>query len=391
MAQDKLFTRDFNFLMVAHFCQALGFSSMLLFPLYMDFLAASRSEIGAIMAASAVGGLVARPWIAWALDHYGRKRTLVAGTLVMGTSMWLVYGIGGVDPVAFGMRMLFGVGAGTCFSGYFAFAADLIPDSRRTEGLALFGVTGLVPLLVNPISGQIISDPSDIQWFLPAIGGVVLISLIPLLLVREPQGISGRRPWRIREVLGSLRSKPLVPVWFISFAFSGLVAIFFSFATVSATDRGTDNPTHIWYMYALGAAVVRITGAKALDRVGPANLVAPALASYIASVLVASSGTTDSDFLLAGLLAGIGHGICFPVLTSQVITRTPEHHRGSAMAMFTAIWALSGLLLPPIFGSVSDALDDHAMFLLAGFSANLFLMGWVVLEHKCAPHRADRS
>jgi len=381
MNRVKLFTRDFNLLMCAHFLQALGFSSMLLFPLYLDSLEASRAEIGTIMAVAAVGGLFARPWIAWALDHLGRRKTLSMGTAIIGGSMLLVLWIVDTGPVAYGMRLLFGIGAGACFSGYFTFAADLIPESRRTEGLALFGVTGLLPLLVNPLSSHLVGDPSEIRLFLPVVGLAVFASLIPLLQVTEKRDADKSIPWKVREVLASLKSSTLIPVWFVTFAFSGLVAVFFSFTTVTAQDRDILNPRDLWYMYALGAAVVRISGARILDRIGPSNLVAPALASYIGSVLVASTASTHSEILVAGLLAGLGHGICFPVLTSQVVSRTPSHHRGSAMAMFTAIWSLSGLIMPPLFGYLADLFDDEFMFLCASIWATLLLGGWVALEH----------
>ena len=38
-----LLTRNFGFLVTAHFIQAMGWSSMLLFPLYLAHVGASRS------------------------------------------------------------------------------------------------------------------------------------------------------------------------------------------------------------------------------------------------------------------------------------------------------------------------------------------------------------
>jgi len=39
--------------------------------------------------------------------------------------------------------------------------------------------------------------------------------------------------------------------------------------------------------------------------------------AYLGAMLLISSATTGGGFLLAGLLAGLGHGYCFPVLISQ--------------------------------------------------------------------------
>ncbi len=61
MSDNRLFTRAFILLFIAHFIQAFGFSSLFLLPLYLDHLGASSSEIGAIMAGAAVGSLAVRP------------------------------------------------------------------------------------------------------------------------------------------------------------------------------------------------------------------------------------------------------------------------------------------------------------------------------------------
>jgi MFS family permease len=186
----------------------------------------------------------------------------------------------------------------------------------------------------------------------------------------------------MREALTALRRRPLWPVWLATIAFSGLVAVFMTFATVSAEQRGIERAPSLWLTYALGAISVRAFGARLPDRVGPANLVAPALGLYVTAMVLAASATTFSDFLWAAALAGAGHGTCFPVLTSQVVTRSPEAFRGSALALFTALWGASELLVSPVFGVVADRLGDGAMFNLAAVSGILCLAGWLLLEHR---------
>ena len=55
--EPPLVTRDFVLIVVAHFLQALGYSSMLLLPLYLHHVGASRTEIGLAMGCAAVAGL----------------------------------------------------------------------------------------------------------------------------------------------------------------------------------------------------------------------------------------------------------------------------------------------------------------------------------------------
>lgn len=379
--EPKLITRPFLLLVTAHFLQALGYSSMLLLPLYVGYLGANRAEIGAIMATAAVGGLLLRPVAGWALDAVGRRPTLLVGTGVLVVGVGVVASVDRLGPLLYVGRFVLGIGAGTLFTAYFTLAADIIPSERRTEGIALFGISGLAPLALNGVVGSLDVDPGA----LPAIfGGVsVLIACsIPLLLM-IPEPVRVRESTRDGPVSRSaLVRRALFPVWLATMIFAGLVATFMVFATVTAEQRGVHQPATLWLTYALGAVTVRLLGARVPDRVGPHNVVAPALASYVAAALLVAWAPTKGWFLLAGLLAGLGHGYCFPVLASQVVSRAPATMRGAALALFTAVWDLTSLALTPALGAFADAFGDPAMFAFVGCVATGGLALWAWAEHR---------
>lgn len=374
-------------LVVAHFLASLGFASMLLLPLYLDFLGADRAEIGAIMAAAAAGGLLSRPLVGLALDAVGRKATLAAGHLMVVLGMAMVWFVVDSGPTAWAMRILFGIGEGTMFAGYFTLVADIIPKERRTEGIALFGVSGLLPLMVSPAATMLGVNPSDLRWFLPAIGLMVGSAVLLLWPIQEPPRAADRDRLSWPDALAALRAQRLWPVWMATVTFAGMVSLFMAFATVVAERRGVSFPTGMWLTYAGGAAGVRLLGARLPDRLGPANMVVPSLACYVFALLMASTADSSAVFLVAGLLAGLGHGYCFPVLTAQVVDRTPEAYRGSALSMFTAVWGLSTMVLNPMAGATADAWGDGMMFSLAAGGALGMMSAWVLAEHRLAPER----
>ena len=47
---------------------------------------------------------------------------------------------------------------GALFATYFTYAADLAPPERRTEGIAIFGVAGLLSSGIGPALGEIVLD-----------------------------------------------------------------------------------------------------------------------------------------------------------------------------------------------------------------------------------------
>lgn len=376
--------------MGAQLLQSLGYSSMLLLPLYLDFLGASRTEIGAIMGAAAVGGLGFRPVVAWALDRVGRKPTLVVGTFILAAGVAALGLISSIGPAVYVVRAVIGVGIGALFTGYFTFASDFIPTHRRTEGLALFGIFGLLGLLVNPLAEFLDVQGPELRVFYPIIGLVILTSLILLRLVPEQRGYHATNiePFDPRTVFRALTVPALRPVWVASAIFSGMVATYMSFVTVAAGDAGVARPALLWGTYTLGATAVRLFGARLPDRVGPSNLVAPALGFYVAALLVAASARTEQAFLISGLLAGVGHGYCFPVLSGQVVTRVADRFRGSGLAVFTGLWELVRVLLTPAFGALADRYDDAVMFAACAVLGVAGLTAWLVLEVRVKSARA---
>lgn len=384
-------TRSFAMLFVGHLLQALGYSTMLLLPLYLDYLDASRTEIGAVMAAASIGGLAARPVIAWGLDVWGRKKVLAVGTVLLALGMFSVGAIDSMGPGVYLMRLLVGVGTGTLFTGYFTLAGDIIPESRRTEGLALFGISGLAPLMINAVAPEAGVSPPLLRWFFPVVGLLILSSLLPLSAVDEPKAEAGGEPFALAGVFEALKARRLLPVWVATLVFAGMVAVFMAFATVTAQSRGLGNPGVVWLTYATGALSVRLFGARLPDRLGPSRVAGAALLCYSGAFLLAADAHTGQAFAWAGLLAGIGHGYCFPVLSGQVIARSPATLRGTAMAAFTGLWGLTRLALAPAFGRIADDWGDTLMLRGAGAYGLVGLLLWAGLELWLGAHdRGER-
>ena len=374
MSEAPLWTRPFCILTLSHLLGALGYASMLLLPLYLTHLGGSRAEVALIMSSAHLSGLLTRPLVGWSLDAIGRRRSLILGGLLTALSLALVYTVTAIDELAFGVRILFGLGEGFLFTGYFAFAADIIPASRRTEGLALFGVSGLLPLLVNPIADLTGFQGSGLRPFLSAMSLLILLSacLVYLLPERlsasssEPSGDAEEQDAPPPRALSYLLSPRLRPLWWSTLAFAGAVATFMTFASVVGAARGMSLPTAPWLTYVAGALCARLLGAKLPERVGPERLVAPSLLLYGLALLVSALSGGASGMLVAGALAGLSHGYCFPVLTSLIVSAVDERLRGRALAMFTGLWGGAAIIFAPLGGLIADLRGDEQMLGLFG-------------------------
>lgn len=384
--KDRLATPSFFLLVAAHFLQGLGYASMLLLPLYLSFLGASRTEIGTIMAMAAIGSIAARPAIAWALDVVGRKRTLIVGTVSLSIAMFSFGALTELSPLVYFIRLFMGAAVGALFTGYFTFAADIVPAKRRTEGLALFGISGLAPMIVNPFAKQLGIDAPELRYFYPIVGVATLCSLIPLAFIREtPRAKAATNErYSFTKVLAAVRERSFFSVWIGTAFLGGTVSVFHSFATVSAENRAVGQSATIWLTYAAGATIVRVFGGFGglFDRIRPVYMIVPAFLVYALAAILLATAHSAPPLILAGLFAGAGHGIGFPVLTAQAVARSPEHLRGSAIATLTAIWELAALLFTPMFGAIADHHGDQTMFLLVATMIAGSLTLWWPLERR---------
>lgn len=379
----SLFTRNFSLLAAGQFLQALGLISIILLPVYLDFLGASRATIGAVLGVGALSGLLTRPLVGWSLDRLGRKPTVFFGILLATAGMVGQGFVFEVSAFLYGCQVLFGAGIGAMFTGYFTFASDHIPEERRTEGIAIFGVFGLIPLGLNGVVEQLGVTPEELRLVFPVVGGLVLSAILLLLPVPEVRSAESRRSSAlppVAEVLRSLAVPRLQPVWLAAVLFSSSVATFMAFATVTATSRGVDGAANIWLAYAGAAVGVRTLGSSLPDRVGPSRMVAPAMLLYALGLSLTAFSQSYTLFLIAGVLCGAGHGYCFPLVASQVVTRAPEVLRGLGFAVFTGLWDFCQFAIRPLCGAIADRHGDAAMYLVLTASVVAGLVLWALSE-----------
>ena len=198
-----LVSPDYLKVVTAHFLQSFSFASMILLPVYVTWLSGSQAQIGLVMATASAGSLIARPFVGWSLDRIGRKQTLYFGSLFVVVGLLSLYFVRSLGVALYSARFLLGLGLGTVFPGYFALVADIIPAARRTQGLALFGISGIVPLAFNAFIDTVGFESQDLRWVFIIAGVVSALSLWPLALVREAKPIqkfhrANHRPYSTR-------------------------------------------------------------------------------------------------------------------------------------------------------------------------------------------------
>jgi MFS family permease len=374
MVQEKLFTRPFVLCSLANLTQGLAFNLFLHFPRFLNGLGADDLEIGVIFSLTAIAAIAVRPPIGPLMDLRGRRVVILAGGALNSLVCGLYLTVESIGPWVYGLRIVHGLSEALLFTSLFTLAADLVPAARRTEGLALFGVSGMLPIALGGLFGDLILQQADFDaLFVTALVFSVVSLLLSLPLFDQPRIHGDAEP--ARGFLAALRQTNLLPLWWIKAVFALALASAFAFLRRFVDETGIGTVGGFFAAYAGAAIAVRVFLGWLPDRVGPKRVLFPSLGMLALGFLVLAGASDARDVMLAGVLCGIGHGYIFPVLFALVVTRAREADRGSAMAIFTALFDVGYVLGGPLFGALSRSLGFAATYATA---AGVIVLGTLV-------------
>jgi MFS family permease len=363
MPADRLLTRPFVLVSAANMANGLSFNLFLHLPGYLTDLGASEVEIGLIIGVAAIASILIRPIVGMVMDTRGRRSVIIAGNVLSAIAVLLYLTVDAIGPWVYAVRVIHGLSEAILFSALFTYGADVVPPSRLTEGLALFGTSGLLPIALGGLIGDVVLGFSGFRLlFLVALGFAVL-SLVLSLPLPEPQ-LDGGGPRR-RGFLSAVLQANLAPLWWMTGVFAFSLTAYFTFLKTFVDEAGIGSLGLFFSTYVAMAIGVRLTLAWLPERIGEERVMFPSISLLVGGLVVLSVAGSAAHIAIAGLMCGVGHGFGFPILYGFVIRRAVVRDRGSAVAIFTSLFDVGTLVGGPILGAVIAMAGYPAMFLVA--------------------------
>jgi MFS family permease len=254
----------------------------------------------------------------------------------------------------------------------------MVPLARRTEGIAVFGVAGMVGLSVAGLLGDaVLARGTYAHLFALATAAAAVATLAGWWLPESaPRGDHAAR----RSFLASVIAPGLLPLWWVGLAFSLSLASYFAFMKTFVIVRGVGSVGAFFTGYTIVAVALRVFLGWLPDRIGAARTLVPAMLVLAGGLVLLARAEHPTDVVVAGVLCGAGHAFAFPTISALVVNRAHEGGRGSALAVFTALFDLGLLIGSPLFGLVLERSDYGVMFGLAAAMAATGALTWLVWE-----------
>ena len=358
-----MLTRWFALVFLAAFSAELCNILLVHFPGYLLTLGADEVRIGLIVGAAGLAGLAVRPWVGRVMDRHGRRLVIRSGTLMVALSTLAMAFLGTLGMAVIAARVMQVLGQAAAITAFWTYIADRVPPENRAQGIALFGISGLLPIGVAPALGDFVLTTEWGYRGLFVIAAVLALVAFGLSLSLQDSGRSaGAKPSGFGPVL---RSETLRPIWLVTAVLSIGFTTSFIFVKTYAATTGLNSVGPFFTAFALSAILWRLVFGRVPDRLGAKTVIGPGLAAYASGLaLVALVGGT-AGLAVGGFLAGLGHGASFPVILAMATTRAGEGDRGTVTAVFTAVFDLVLFAAAPLLGLLIAGLGYTAMFLTA--------------------------
>jgi len=349
--KEPLFTP--RFLRLWAFCFITFFSAMQLFPTIpfrIIELGGTKAEAGLFLAVYTWASAVSAPLTGTIADHLGRRRVLIVAALAF-IVFSLLYGWVTHLPALLLIACVHGSLWSALLSSASAIISEIIPFSRRTEGLAWWGMAPTAAIAVAPAVGLAVMRFGWATLCLEMAGLSVVIVILATMVRggRERSAapfprLSGIVEWRVLVAATTMLA--------VSFGYGGIT----SYVAILATERGIVPPSLFFTVAAIAIIATRVVAAPIGDRFGPAMLLVPCLALVPFSHGFLAFASSRTAIVIAAIFFGVGLGGAYPAFSSWILGRTDPDRRAST------------------FGSVLFSMD-------AGIGTGSILIGWIAEQY----------
>lgn len=294
-------------------------------PFHILSLGGSGTEAGLFLGFLTYSSAFSAPITGALGDRYGKRNLLLVAALAL-TGFSILYAIAPSYQIVLGLVLVHGVFWSCLLSSSSAYMTDIIPKSRRAEGLGYSGFASILAVAVAPWIGLWVFDHGG--WTLLCLESAALNLIMAVIAWRLPKDIP--HP----DVKPSLHPADLIEwrvlvgaftLFLYAFSYGGIT----SFVAVYAEHVGVTPRALYFTMLSLAILATRPFIGRYGDRIGASRVIVPCLALVVLGVAVLPFADRRSMFVLSALLFGVGFGSVYPLFVTHLMHHMPEHRRGA--------------------------------------------------------------
>ena len=299
-------------------------------PFHILALGGSTSAAGLFLGFLTYASAFSAPITGSLADRVGTRRILIVASVAI-TVFSIAYALIPSYKVMLGLVLVHGLFWSGLLTGSAAYMTNILPESRRAEGIAYWGLSTIAAIAVAPTIGFWMFHFGWRALCLEAAVLNILMGVIAWCLPPQPVAVraEGRHKGRLVEWRIVVLSFTL---FLYSFGYGGIT----SFTALYADANGV-TPTGI-YLTTLAVAILvtRPLAGRLGDRFGYRRVFLPCLVLITVGMSCLVFGGTRFWLVVSAAIFGTGFGTAYPVFAGYVMRHVGPERRGAAFGAILA-------------------------------------------------------
>ncbi len=378
--------RSLLFLFLSGLCFWSSITSLLpTVPVYLEFLGATKQQIGLVMGAFALGLLPSRFGLGPLADVKGRKLVLYIGTFVAATAP-IGYLLLNSVPLMAVIRGFHGISIAAFTIGYTAIVADIAPIDRRGTVIGYMSLVSAIGMAIGPALGSFLEAATGYNTLFlvsAAFGTLAFLGISQVWEPSRPQPTSQVKTRKQRwtgivkyfQLLGqpSLRT-PAFVMLMVGLIFGTLVTFLPLFIKASGLEL---NAGLFYSAAAIASFCIRAVVGRASDRFGRGVFITAGLTCYLLSMLMLWMSHSSVTLLLAAILEGMAAGIVIPMMVTLITDRCSPQERGRYFSLCIGGFDVGIALAGAMFGLIAEEVGYRNLFMIDAALAVIALVAFL--------------
>ncbi len=343
-----------------------------LLPLYLsDTYQADKDTIGFVLSGYTLTALLVRPIAGFLVDSFSRRMVLLTCYFLF-FACFAGYLIAGTMTLFTLVRTLHGAPMGSVTVANSTCAIDVLPSSRRAEGIGYYGLSNNLATSIAPTAGLLVYD---------YVGNYDVLFIIALCTAGLGFAINYSVHFPTKEVVPN-KSPLSLDRFFLGKGWSegvvmscvglsyGVLATYL--AIYGKEELGMNTGTGAWFaILCAGLILSRLVGARSLRQGKVVENVSRGILLSVFGYLLFASVKEPIGFYGAALIIGLGNGHIWPGMQIMFINLAPNNKRGTANSTQLTCWDIGVGIGVVLGGMIIHATGYSATFWFA-FAVNAF-------------------
>ncbi|HNZ61529.1 MAG TPA: MFS transporter [Paludibacteraceae bacterium] len=389
-SKDKLWTASFISICVANFMLFFAFYLLLpILPLYlMENFQASKSLVGIILSSYTIAALLIRPIAGFLLDMFQRRPIYLLAYFLF-SLCFIGYPLANFLNFFLFLRVVHGLCFGMVSTAGNSFVIDIMPSSRRGEGLGYFGIANNLAMSIGPMISLFLHDYSTYQMIfytaiVSSLAGFVVASTVKTKKTTIQSIKKGKEAIVLDRFFLIKGTHAGICLMLMGIPYGMLT----TYIAIYGKEIGMYSGMGMFFtLMAIGLIFSRFFAGRMVDKGHLLKVIT--IGTIICTISIFVLPTLKDLFLFqqrfsmilfnaVAVFLGLGYGMLFPAYNTLFVNLAPHNRRATASSTFLTTWDVGiglGLIIGGKLGDTRGGLP--LSFLVGGIIAVISIVYFI--------------